>query len=177
MVTVDLDPPHEGPDDLAGADPIEVMQAVSDLGCKVLKLAHDQGEFALGLCGFGCGALLVLELGHARPESGHARLELRAVDHAGGVAVDQSADPALEGCCLLPELGQFVCSNRAVAGLVQAAPVFVSQRVRRFQQGADPLPNRLLEMVGPHGPVAAQSGAPEAIPVSADAAILAILAL
>ncbi len=59
MVTVDFDPPHEGPDDLAGADPIEVMEAVSDLGCKVLKLAHDQGEFALSLCGFGCGALLL----------------------------------------------------------------------------------------------------------------------
>ena len=98
----------------------------------MVKLAHDQGEFALGLCGFGRGALLVLQLGHAQPKPGHARLELRAVDHAGGVAVDQPADPALQGCCLLPELGQFVCSNPAVAGLVQAAPVFISQLIRRF---------------------------------------------
>lgn len=45
-------------------DPVEVMGAVPDLGGKVLKLTHDQGEFTLGFCNFGRGTLLVLELGH-----------------------------------------------------------------------------------------------------------------
>ena len=65
MVAIDLDSPHDSPDDLAGADPIEGLEAVSDLGREVIKLTHDQGQFAFGLCAFGCGALLVLELGDA----------------------------------------------------------------------------------------------------------------
>lgn len=65
MGKVDFDPSHQGSRDLAGIDPVEVTEAVSDLRGEVPELAHDHGEFALGLRGFGHGAPLVLELGDA----------------------------------------------------------------------------------------------------------------
>ena len=39
MVAVDFNTPHEGPDDLTVADPVEGMEAVSDLRGKVFELA------------------------------------------------------------------------------------------------------------------------------------------
>ncbi len=39
MAAVDFNTPHEGPDDLTVADPVEGMEAVSDLRGKVFELA------------------------------------------------------------------------------------------------------------------------------------------
>ncbi|HEX2194938.1 MAG TPA: hypothetical protein VHK63_08310, partial [Candidatus Limnocylindria bacterium] len=99
MVIVDLDPPHEGADDVALAGPVRRFQPALDQLGEGFELADDEPEGPglfggiLARSGFG------LELAHPPSQLGEPRLELVALDQPLGIAVDEATDAA-------PELGE-----------------------------------------------------------------------
>jgi hypothetical protein len=108
VVAINFDPPDQRSYDLPRAEPVEAIEADADLGSKILQLTDDQGQLALGFRHLGGRLLSLLELGNARLEPGDARLELGAVNHPGGIAVDQPTDSALQCRDLAFKLGQFL---------------------------------------------------------------------
>ena len=60
MLSVDFDPAYQRADDLPRVEPIETVKTVPDPGGKILNLADEQGQLALGLRRFDGGALLRL---------------------------------------------------------------------------------------------------------------------
>ena len=97
MVVVDLDPPHEGADDVALGVPVRRLQPVPDHPGESLELADDEPEGPGLVGGLAQGRGLALELGDPPPQRREPRLELRLVDEPLGVAVDEAADAAPEG--------------------------------------------------------------------------------
>jgi hypothetical protein len=91
---VDLDPPDQRPDDVPPAVPVEFIEPVADCCREVLEPADDQGQLPFGVGGLGCRPPSPLEAGDADLEACDTGLELRRVEHALGVAVDQPADAA-----------------------------------------------------------------------------------
>jgi hypothetical protein len=108
MAAVDLDPSDQRADEVSLALPIELVQTLVDLGRELFEPADDQAQLALAL---GCGRSRLpplLELRAAGLEASNAGLELAAVDHPLGIAVDQPADAALKAGDLSIELGHVV---------------------------------------------------------------------
>ena len=93
-VTVDFDAAHENTYDFLHACRIETIEAIGDLGRKVLQAADDERKITLDLNGVKRGAMPLLELGKALFHTRDARLELRLVDEALRIAVDQPTDAA-----------------------------------------------------------------------------------
>jgi len=96
VVVVDLDPPHEGADDVALGVPVRRLQPVPDHPGESLELADDEPEGPGLVGGIAQGRGLALELGDPPPQRREPRLELRLVDEPLGVAVDETADAAPE---------------------------------------------------------------------------------
>src|SRR3954451_9582736 len=94
VVVVDLDPPHEGADDVALGVPVRRLQPLPDYPGEGLELADDEPEGPGLVGGIAQGRGLALELGAPPPQRREPRLELRLVDEPLGVAVDEAADAA-----------------------------------------------------------------------------------
>jgi hypothetical protein len=148
-----------------------------DLGGKVLHPADHQGQAAFGLSRLGQRLSLLLHPGEPLLQAGDARLELVAVDDPFGIAVDQPADPpvqaldrAVEGCGLVPVA-------RALLQLVETTLVFSSKAGRILQESTDLGPDRQLEAVAAYRAIGTRRHAAEAMPVSSEAAVVAILGL
>ena len=93
-VTVDFDAAHENTYDFLHANRIETIEAIGDLGRKVLQAADHERKVTLDLNGVKRGAMPLLELGKALFQTRDARLELGLVDEALRIAVDQPTDAA-----------------------------------------------------------------------------------
>jgi len=93
-VTVDFDAAHENSYDLLHANGIKTIEVIGDLGRKVLQAADHERKVTLDLNGVKRGAMPLLELGKELLQTRDPRLELRLVDEALGIAVDQPTDAA-----------------------------------------------------------------------------------
>ena len=96
VLAVDLDPPHEGADDVASGRPVRPLQPVPDQGGEGLQLADNELQRAVLLGGVPERGGFGLEPRDAPAQPREPRLELRFVDQPFGVAVDQPADAAAQ---------------------------------------------------------------------------------
>jgi hypothetical protein len=156
--------------------PVETFKAVPHPGREILNARKHQDQFSFNLGGLLRGLPLRPELRQARLEAGNARLEFGAVDDAGRERVDQPIDAALERRDLAPEPKHLFRRGGRILGCVQPAAVFRCHPIRSLQNGTNPLPHGLFEAVGADRPVVADGSAAEAVAVSADAAVVAVLA-
>src|SRR5215218_2830337 len=168
-VAVDLDPPDERPDEVPPPVPVETVEAIPDARREVLEPTDDQGQLPFGLDRLGRGP-------PSRLETRDAGLELGAVEHALGVAVDQPTDAAAQGGDPPVELPDLVRFGGRATGRVQAPAVFLRHAIGPLQESADSVPDGPLEAVAPHGPVVANGGTAEAASVGAGATVVAVLA-
>ena len=60
VVVINFDPPDKGSDNGACAEPVEIIETMTYLCGKILKLTHDQGQLAFSLGGFNGDTLLLL---------------------------------------------------------------------------------------------------------------------
>ena len=89
----------------------------------------------------------LLQLGHALFQPGSARLELRFVDDAFGIAVDEPADPAPQAGYLTIEVKYLVWRGGAIARLSDAPTVFMGYAIRLLQESFHLVPNDLLQFI------------------------------
>jgi hypothetical protein len=173
MLVINLDPPHQGNDEVAPCVPVRVLQPVADQGGEPLQLADDEPQRARL---FGSAAQrrgLGLELGEALAHARQPRLELGPADHALGVAVDQPADAGAQ-------LGQLALDRldlrpaRPGAHGLQAALVFVGNTRRVVEQPAHLGPDRRVQQLDRQGPSVTAALAIEAGAVRPGAAIVAV---
>src|SRR3954453_20127295 len=97
VVVVDLDPPHEGADDVALGVPVRRLQPVPPHPGESFGLSADEPEGPVLVGAIAQGRALALELGDPPPQRREPRLELRLVDEPLGVAVDEGAEAGPEG--------------------------------------------------------------------------------
>jgi len=106
----------------------------------------------------------------------HARdpwLEFVFFDKSLGIGVDEATDAAPQGCDLLVQAGDFFWRGGAVGGLGEAAPVFIGDAFRLLQQGFDPIPSDLFQLIGANGRVGAWSCAFKSLAIRPGATIIA----
>ena len=173
MLAVDLDPSHEGADDVAPGRPVRPVQPVLDQGGKGFQLANDELEGA-GLLGnvLECGGF-GFEAGDAPAQAGEPRLELGLADQPFGVAVDQPADTTTQLRELALNRLQLGPARPGAHGL-QAALVLPHDAGRILEQLADLLPNRLVQALDPDGPGVAPALAINTVLYRPGAAIVAV---
>ena len=82
---VDLDLANEGVDDLAFAQPVELIDALGNFGRKVLKSIDHQRQLTIRIGNIECFLTLLIKLRHALLQSVDARLKFVFVDQACGV--------------------------------------------------------------------------------------------
>ncbi len=117
--------------------------------------------------------MVILELRQALLHARDPRLEFMFFDKPFGVAVDEATDAAPQGCDLLVQAGEFFWRGGAVGGLGKAAPVFIGNAFRILQEGFDPIPNDLFELIGANRWVGTWSFAFKPLAIRAGAAIIA----
>ena len=173
MLAIDLDPSHEGADDVAPGHPIRPVQPVLDQGGKSFQLADDELEGA-GLLGgvLECGGF-GFEPRDTPAQAGEPRLELGLADQPFGVAVDQPADAAAQLGELALDRFQLGPARPGAHGL-QPALVFPDDAGRILEQLADLAPDRLVQALDPDGPGVAPALAIDAVLYRPGAAIVAV---
>ena len=175
VLAIDLDPPHEGADDVTPRVPIRILQPIPDQGGKHLQLANDELQRAgllgriLQRCSF------CLKLGDALAQACQPRLEFRLADHALGVAVDQPAYAAAQLRDLALDRFQFGPARPAAHSL-QAALIFLRDAGRIGKQPADLVPRRRIELLDADGPGLAPALTVEAASVRASATVVVVSA-
>jgi hypothetical protein len=117
MLVIDLDSPHEGPDDIASRFPIDLVQSAPDQLGEDLQLVDDQMEGTLLLSSALQRSSFGLEFRHALAHTCNPGLELHLTDQSLGVTVDQSADAAPQLCELTFNGLQFRSVGPAADGL------------------------------------------------------------
>ena len=172
-VIVDFDAAHENTYDCLHAYGIEAIEAVGDLGREVFETADHERKVTRGLDGVKRGPMPLLELGKALFQTRDPRLELRLVDKALRIAVDQPTDAAPHRRYLLIETDDLVWHRGSIMRQADASPIFVSHAVRLLQERSHLAPNDLLQLVAAHGPIAAYRFAIETVAVRARTAIIA----
>jgi hypothetical protein len=174
-IAVDLDPAHQGADDLPRATPVQLVEATADLGREVFDPADHQAQAAFGLGHLDPRLSPLLHAREPLPQAGDARLELLLLDHSFRVDVDQPTDSPTQALGLAIQGHGLGLVAGAVAELVEAAPVLGGEAVRILQKGPDLVPDRQLEAVAAHRAVAARRHTAEAVSVGAEAAVVAVL--
>src|SRR5271156_5513880 len=96
------------------ADAIDNIETIGDPGREVLQAADYERKVALDLDGVERGSMPLLELGKALFQTCDARLELRLVDEALRIAVDQPTDAAPHRRYLLIETDDLVRHRGAI---------------------------------------------------------------
>jgi len=86
-------PLDQGTNHLAFAEPVRVLQARGNLGCKLLQASNDQTDFGLQGCHIDELLALLLQLDDALPQAGNTRFELVLFQYPLGVAVNQPGEP------------------------------------------------------------------------------------
>ncbi len=173
VLVVDLDPPHQGEDEVTLGRPICLVQPVADQGRECFQLADDELQRmrllggVLKRCGIG------FELGDAPAQARQPRLEFGLADHALGVAVDQPADAAAQLRELALECLQLGPVRPGAHGL-QAAPAFLGDAGRFIEQSAHLGPDRRVQRLDRQRPSLAAALAIEAGAVRPGAAIVAV---
>src|SRR3954453_3418395 len=173
-VAVDLDALDQGPDQVALERPVDLGHPSLHPLREVLEPADDQrqGRPQGGLVPQGRGPLLPAR--DPLPQAGDARLELRLVDQAFGVAVDEPR----HGAAQLRDLSFDHVELRTVAAappcLVEASFVLGRDPGRLPQQPLDLVPDRRVEPVRAHLRVRAHALAAEAVGVAAAAAVVGV---
>ena len=99
--------------------------------------------------------MALVELRQALLHARNPRLKFGFLDKPLSVTVDEAIDAAPQGCHLLIQAGDFFWRGGAVGGLGETTPVFIGDALRFLQEGFDPIPNDLLQMIGAHGRIAA----------------------
>src|SRR5690242_10272508 len=175
MLAINLNPPHEGADDVAFHGPIRPVQPIPDQGGECLQLADDELQRAGLLSRVLQRRSFCLKLGDALPHACEPWFELRLADHTLGVAVDQ---PARAGA----QLGELARDRlqlgpaRPGAHRLQAALVFLRDAGRILQQPADLVPHRRIEPLDAEGPGLAPGPTVAAAPVRAGATVVVVAA-
>ena len=88
MLAVDLDPPHEGADNVPPDRPVRPVQPVPDQGGEGFQLTNDELERAVLLGGIPERGGFGFESRDAPAQAGEPRLELALADQPFGIAVD-----------------------------------------------------------------------------------------
>lgn len=120
----------------------------------------------------GC-SMVFLELRQALLHARDPRLEFVFFDEPLGVTVDEATDTAPQGCDLLVQADEFCRRGGAVGGSSKAAPVFIGDAFRILQQGFDPIPNDLFQLIGANRWVGAWSFAFKPLAIRPGATIIA----
>jgi hypothetical protein len=173
VLIIDLDPPHQGEDEVALGGPIRLAQPIADHGCEDLQLTDDELQRARLLGGVAECGNFGLELGDAPAQARQPRLELRLADHAFRIAVDQPARPGAQLAELALQRLQLGPTRPAAHGL-QAALVFVRDAGRVLEQAAHLGPDRRVQRLNRQGFGIALPLAGEAMAVRPGAAVVAV---
>ena len=152
---------------------IEIIEPFGHLRRKVFQAADHEGEVALGLCRLESGLMPLLQLRQALFQARDAWLELRFVDDALGITVDEPTNPASQTGHLPIEANDLVRHGGAVARLVNATAIFVSHSMRFFQESPHLIPYHLFQLVAAYGAVIAHRLATEPVTVRTGATIVA----
>jgi hypothetical protein len=104
----------------------------------------------------------------------HLRLEVRLVDDALGIAIDESRPSTLQMALLTLQTFCIETGPFVVLMQIQASFVFLFQALRRGQQRTALVPHQRVEPRGTHQLVVADPLASEAIGVGANAAVVGV---
>src|SRR6059058_1427581 len=95
LLLVDLDLPHQGPNDLPPRAPVRPLQLLSHASRELLELADHQPQLRL-LCGLPEPlARFLLQLGQTLARRRDPRLEFRFVEQSVAIGIDQPRDQLL----------------------------------------------------------------------------------
>src|SRR4051794_2339608 len=173
VVIIDLDPLHEGANEITLGRPIRRFQPIGDDRSKSFEFADDQLE-ATGLLGGRFERRCVrLKLRHAPAKLRKPRLELCFVDEPLSIAVNEPADAAAD-------LGQLAINRlkldpaRASSRRMQPLLVFVENAGGVLEQATDLLPHRRVHRRDGHDPSIAPALTMEPMALGPRAAIVVI---
>ena len=177
-LVVHFDPPDQGADDVALGRPIRRFQTVLDDIGEGLDLPDDEREGAGLLRGVPDRRRGRFGGVHPRPQRAQTRFELRSVEDALGVAVDQPVDAA-------PELGELAFDRhellpaRADPHALQAPLMFTDHPDRVREDATDLVPDRGVQLLDGHhaGIAPALAAEPPSIRSRAPVVVIVLLAL
>jgi hypothetical protein len=172
LLLVDLDPLHQGPDDLPSRVPVRLLQPLRDATGERLQLAEHQPQFRL-LGGLSDPLpLLALQLGQARPRRRNPRLELRLVEQPVAVSIDQPRNQLFYIPHQFAEVFHLLTWPRP--GTLESPLVLPPDPLRLGQEVAHIAPDGGVQRVGADLLVPAETLAAEAIGVGARAAVVGV---
>ena len=173
MIIIDLDPLHEGANEITLGGTIRPFEPISNDRSKSFEFADDQLE-ATGLLGGRLERPCVrLKLRHAPAKLRKPRLELCFADEPLSIAVNEPADTAAD-------LGQLAINRlkldpaRAGSRRLQPSLVFVENAGGVLEQAADLLPHRRVQRRDGHDPSIAPALTMEPMALGPRAAIVVI---
>src|SRR5215831_7855282 len=172
LVTSDFHPFDQRPDEVAFARPVGGLQPLVEFGGKVLQTANNQLQFPVQ-GGLLCQRLaLLFQPGEPLTQAGKPRLELRLVDEALRITVDQAGHALTSLADLVFDRGQWRAFGARLR--LQATPVFLRQPFRVGQQGTDFLPHGQVQQISPYLGILAETLAPKAVGICAQTAVIGI---
>ena len=155
------------------ANLIEIAEAFGHLSRKVFQAADHEGEVALGLCRLERSLMPFLQLRQTLSQAHDAWLELRLVDDALSITIDEPTNSTSQTGYLPIEANDLFWHGGAVARLGHAAAIFASHPTRFFQESPHLIPYRLFQLIAAYGAIMAHRLATEPITVRTGATIVA----
>jgi hypothetical protein len=174
LALINLDAADHEPNHGAPGSPVEQVEVLTDARREVPQASNDQGQVTSGLDRSSQSSAVLLQLSNADSQVGHARLELRAVNHTICVSIDQPPDPAPQGADAALDLPYIAIYRVIRRQFREAAPVLMSNPLRLVENGLDIRPHNALEAIAAYRAVGAHRLTIEPVAIAADAAVGAV---
>jgi hypothetical protein len=147
LLLIDLHPLDQRSHDLTPRQPVRAVQSLGYPTRKFLQLTDHQPQFRVPVFLFGPLFVLLLQLRQPLPRRPHPRLELRLVQEAVPIRIDQSRNCLSHMTDKLGDLAGLttVASPRPF----QTPPVLLSNTSGLRQQRGDIFPHGRVQLVGP----------------------------
>src|SRR5262245_55006897 len=172
LLVADLDPPHQGPDDLPPRLPIRLLQPLRDALRELLQLPDHQPEFRLLDRFADLLPVLRIQPRQPLPRGRDPRLELRPVEHPVAVRIDQPRNHPFHIRRQLPRVLHLLIWPGLCAP--ETPLVLPPHPFRLGQEAADVLPDGGVQDIGADLPVPTEALSAEPVAVRAGAAVVGV---
>ncbi|SAL85901.1 hypothetical protein AWB67_07064 [Caballeronia terrestris] len=174
---MDFDAPDQPQNDLALHFKIDRIQPFGDGVCKFLEPVDDQEQLALHHP-MATGFLhLPVNLFEPVLQLLYLRLEVRLVDNAVSVAVDQPGLAFFQLKPLLFQTGRVEAILFIALHHVQSTFIFVLQSIRMPEQFNDLLPYQIIKSVGSYLEIVTDAVAAETVSIGSNTAVISVVPL